>query len=161
MNTPEVEIRSYRPEDAEALADIYRESVRTLGQSAYSEAHLEAWAKHPDDIETFRESLGRGVTLCAVVDDIPVAFAQLEPMNHVALTYCASAYARQGLMSRLYRLLEADALHAGIERLHTEASFIGRPFFERMGFEIVELEQVERHGVIFDRYRMTKSIRIK
>ncbi|MCC6142259.1 MAG: GNAT family N-acetyltransferase [Candidatus Hydrogenedentes bacterium] len=158
MSAEEIRIRPYRADDAERLAEIYRESVRELAAAQYNEAQLEAWAKHPDDLEVFRASLLDGVTLCAVVDDEPVAFAQLHPMDHIALTYCASAWARRGIMARLYRELEIAALQAGSTRLHTEASLVGRPFFERMGFSIVEPERVERHGVYFDRFRMAKTI---
>ena len=70
-------IRRYRPDDAEALAHLYRDAVQHLGPSAYTPEQVRAWAMYPEDLEAFRATLAQGVALCAVQDHAPVAFGQL------------------------------------------------------------------------------------
>ena len=47
----------------------------------------------------------------------------------------------------------------GVTEIHTEASRISRPFFEKHGYFLVEIEHVIRFDVEFERFRMTKKIR--
>jgi len=150
-------LREYRPADADALAEVYRDAVLVLGPHAYTEDQIRVWAMHPEDTEEFRHSLSAGVTLCALVDDEPVAFGQLNPVNHLAYLYCASNHARRGFASRILRKLEAHARAEGVATLELEASCVARPFFEHHGYRVVEDERVIRHGVEFLRFKMRKD----
>jgi len=72
--------------------------------------------------------------------------------------YCCGDASRKGIGSAIYRVLEADALAKGVLKIHTEASRISRPFFEKHGYLVAEVEHVIRFGVEFERFRMTKKI---
>lgn len=58
-------LRSFSPRDAELLAKVYRDAVRTLGPQAYTEEQVSTWALYPEDIDEFRTRLSRGLTLVA------------------------------------------------------------------------------------------------
>lgn len=150
-------LRSFKPSDAEALAGVYRDAVRTIGPQAYTDQQVEAWALYPDDMEEFRARLSRGLTLIADVDGRIAAFGQLEPDDHLAFIYCAGSYCRKGIASEIYRTLEAHAFQKGVRSIHTEASRISRPFFLRHGYIVTEVEKAVRFGVEFERFRMTKA----
>jgi putative acetyltransferase len=155
---PDMNLRRYQPHDAEALAGVYRDSVLGLGWQGYSAEHLLAWASFVDDVEDFRIRLAKGFTWVAEVDEVPVAFGQLEPSDHVAFLYCVGEVARQGIATALYEKLEETARECDESLLHTEASRISRPFFEKMGFEVVAPEWVERAGLRFERFHMRKRL---
>ncbi len=150
-------LRAFNPCDAEALAGIYRDSVRGLGPQAYTKEQVAAWAVYPDEIEEFRGRLSRGRTLVAEEEDRAIAFGQLEPDDHLAFLYCSTAYARRGVASALHAALEAHAFAQGAAEIHTEASRISRPFFEKHGYALIEVERVVRFGVEFERFRMQKK----
>lgn len=149
-------LRAYTPSDAEALAEIYRDAVRGIGPQAYTEEQVTMWALYPDDLEEFRVRMSRGLTLVAEERGKAVAFGQLEPNDHLAFIYCSTAYSRRGIASVIYSALEAHAFERGVTLIHTEASRISRPFFEKRGFATVEVERVLRFGVEFERFRMQK-----
>jgi putative acetyltransferase len=151
-------LRPYVPADAEALARVYRDSVTLLGAQGYDEAQVSVWASFADDLSSFRERLERGLTVVAEEDGIPVAFAQLNPADHVQFLYCAPSHARRGIATALYSWLELFAAQRGEEALTTDASRVSRGFFEKMGFEVVESETVERSGVILERFKMRKAL---
>lgn len=149
-------LRSFDAQDAEALAEVYRDAVRTIGPQAYTLRQVEVWALYPDDIEEFRTRLSRGFTRVAEVEGRMVAFGSLEPCDHLAYLYCAGRYSRTGIGSAIYRELEAKAFQAGAAAIRTEASRISRPFFEKHGYKVVEVERAVRLGVEFERFRMVK-----
>ena len=151
-------LRAFLPSDAEPLAWVYRDAVRGLGVQAYTPAQVEAWALYPDDLAEFGGRLARGVTLVAEVAGRVVAFGQLEPDDHLAFLYCAAAHARRGVATAIYAALEAQAVSRGVAAIHTEASRISRPFFEKQGYTLVEIERVDRFGVEFERFRMRKGL---
>jgi putative acetyltransferase len=150
-------LRSFNPEDAEPLAEVYRDAVRTIGPQAYTEQQVNAWALYPDDIDEFRARLSRGLTLVAEDEGRVVAFGQLEPDDHLAFIYCSGSHCRRGIGSAIYRELEAHAFQKDVVRIHTEASRISRPFFSKHGYEDIEVETAVRFGVEFERFRMAKG----
>ena len=150
-------LRSFNPEDVEALADVYRDVVRTIGLQVYIEQQVSMWALYPDDIDEFRARLSRGLTLVAEEKGRVVAFGQLEPDEHLAFLYCSGSHCRRGIGSAIYRELEVHAFQNGVVRIHTEASRISRPFFSKHGFEGIEVEASVRFGVEFERFRMAKQ----
>lgn len=150
-------IRPFTNPDAEALAYVYRDAVRGIGTRVYTKEQVDAWAMYPEDIEAFRVRLSSGLTLVAEEDGRPVAFGQLDPDDHLAFLYCAMAHSRRGLGSAVYHQLEAHALRKGVREIHTEASRISRPFFEKHGYVVSEVEHVVRRGIEFERFRIRKK----
>ena len=144
--------------DTKALAEIYRDAVLGLGSQGYTREQTQVWARYPDDLEAFRRQLSLGLTLCAVVDDVPVAFGQLNPVNHIALLYCRPAHARRGLASRILQELEGAARSQQVGLLGVEASGVARPFFLKHGYHVVAEERPMRDGVAFLRFRMEKPL---
>ena len=153
-----MKIRPYTPDDLPALADLYRDAVEGLGTTEYRPEQIVVWAAFADEHAAFRERLSEGFALVAEVDGVPAAFCHLHPVDHISLLYTATRFARQGLATAVYRGVEAYARDHGQTRLNTDASKISRPFFAREGFEVVRVEQVDRLGVTFERYRMEKVL---
>lgn len=152
-------LRPYRPDEAGALAALYRDSARALGSTAYAPEQVAAWAASAEDEAAFAARLADGTTLVAERDGQVAAFGQLHPGDHLALLYTAPAHARRGLGHRLAAALEDLARDAGHERIHTTASRLSRPLFAARGWTLDEVEQSLHRGVLFERYRMSKALR--
>jgi putative acetyltransferase len=152
-------LRAYRADDAEALAALFRASARVLGAQAYSPAHVDAWARYPEDIEAFRARLAQGTTLVALGGETPVGFGQLNPADRVDFLYVAPTHARRGVAQAIYDALEAQARNLGTATLRAAASRLSKRFFEKNGWTVVQIEQAPRYDVVFERYLMCKSLR--
>lgn len=150
-------IRPYIPTDADALAEVYRAAVRGIGPDAYTAEQVAMWSAWPDNREEFDRCVSLGVTLVAEVEGCIAAFGQLEPVHHVVLLYCSPAHARQGIATAIHAELEAHAFAQGVTELSTTASRISRPLFEKLGYEVVEVEKSVRAGVEFERFKMAKT----
>ena len=155
---PDVTIRRYRPEDAEAISDLYRKSVTEIGIERYSPAEVEAWASYADEVEELRHRLAEGLTLIAECRSRMAAFGQLKPANRVEFLYTLKDFSRMGIATLLYGRLEEAAIASGSRVLHTDASRISRPLFEKMGFFLVEAVVEERKGVKLECFVMRKEL---
>lgn len=156
--TPAFVIRLYTEDDYAAVATVYRSAVEAQAPAGYSQAQIRLWASYPKGGDEFRSRLALGATLVCEVDGSVVAFGQLEPTHHVAFLYCHPDYTRRGLATAIYAKLEAQARAAGVQRITTEASHIGREFFLRQGFVLVQAEKQKRLGVEFESFKLEKAL---
>ena len=152
-------IRPYSPAtDLNALSHLYQESILTLGQSFYTPEQLDVWATLGSDRSRLSKNLSLGTTLVSEVDGQLAAFGQLHPIDHIAYLYAHPNYAGKGHARAVLLALESHALAANQHLVHTEASKVARPFFERQGYRVIAPEEVERGGLTFLRYKMEKRL---
>lgn len=150
-------LREYMPDDLPGVIAVYREAVRQIAPSLYTPDQVNAWAAFADG-EELPAMMSQGYRLVIESDAGIEAFALLDPADYVSLLYCRPRASRQGHAARLLDAMEAEANHRGIARVHTAASLISHPFFLRHGYTVDSPERVERNGVDFDRYRMSKRL---
>jgi putative acetyltransferase len=156
----DVTIRAYEQRDAADVADVFFRSVRQVAISAYTPAQVRAWAPERRSPEQAHQWVadGRLVLLAADAGDRAVAFIDLEPDGHIDHVFCAPEAAGQGIASRLYEAAETAARRQRISRLHTEASELARPFFERKGFTVLERQDMVLRGEPIHNYTMAKDL---
>ncbi|MBW4465783.1 MAG: GNAT family N-acetyltransferase [Pegethrix bostrychoides GSE-TBD4-15B] len=151
-------IRDYHPADTAALVTLFRSAVLQTAASHYSPEQVVVWSSLVENLAQFQYRLSLGVTRVAVVQQQLAAFGQLYPNDHIEFLYTDSRFARQGYATLIYQQLEAEAIAQGASKLRTEASHIAQHFFLKMGFELLELEIVERAGLSFERFKMQKRL---
>ena len=155
-----MEIRPFRPEDAEHLPGLMHAAIHTLAARAYSPAQLAAWSPAPMPADTFLARARDGRDIFVATDDKgqPLGFIELEPSGHVDCFYCAPDAAGQGIGAALYAALERAAIARALPELHVDASEIARGFFLRRGFCQIARNTIRRHGTILHNYTMTKTL---
>jgi putative acetyltransferase len=153
-----MQIRRFRQEDAAQVAQLFQETVRTINIRDYSSSQVTAWA--PDDLH-FRD----WATVCAerftyVADEagLIAGFGELEADGHIDCFYCHKDYQGCGVGRQIYQAIETQALELGLQRLFVEASITAKPFFERMGFAVLQEQQVRRRGETFTNFVMEKFL---
>jgi putative acetyltransferase len=156
-----ISIRHYRTEDAPALTEIFYSAVESLVGDCYSREQIRAWAPSPIDYRKWQLRLDRQQTWVAEVHGTPIGFISLIPDGHISLAYVHIAFQRKGVASKLYKRLESEARAAGVDILHVKASHAARPLFERMGFDLVKRNRIERNACTLVNWSMEKSIQSK
>lgn len=155
----QVILRDISVSDSNDLLTIFRDAVSVTGLDAYPLQQVMAWLSTADDDETFIKDIQLGISRIAVNrDGRAVGFAQMYPLGHIRMLYVLPQMSRRGVGSVLLADLLRKCRDSGWHHLTTDASRISQPLFTRFGFEIVEVEQVERHGVWIERFRMEKYI---
>ncbi|MHA3770666.1 GNAT family N-acetyltransferase [Verrucomicrobiota bacterium sgz303538] len=151
-------VRGYVPDDADALADLFTESVHRVACADYSAEQCAAWAPVPPDYERWRSRLSGGRTLVAEMDGAPAGFATFVEPDCLDLLYVHPDRQRQGVAAELLRKIEGIAREANAPQLTTYGSLTARSFFERSGFSIVRANIVYRRGVEIQNFLMSKPL---
>jgi len=153
-----VTLRPYRPDDAPALLDLFRDTIRRVNSRDYSPAQVAAWAS--DDIDAahwFGRFCGRFVPVAEEAGR-PVGFAELEANGHMDRVYVSADHQRRGIGQQLLAAVLVEAQRLGLARLFTEASITARPFFESEGFVMLAPQVVMCRGAEFVNYRMERVL---
>ena len=151
-------VRPYKPEDTAALARLFTETVHSVNAADYSREQLAAWAPDPPDIEHWRRRLGERLVFVAERDSEIIGFATFEPDGHLDYIYAHRRFQRQGVASALFQRMEQEAISRGVTRIFAEASMTARPFFERVGFQMIASQRIKHRGISFINYRMEKFL---
>lgn len=153
-----MKIRLFETQDAESIAQLFHDTVRTVNRGDYSSSQVEAWA--PDNLH-FRDwaaVCSSRFTFVAEDAGVIAGFGELEPNGHIDCFYCHKNYQRCGVGKQIYEAIEAKAIELVLNRLFVEASITAKPFFERMGFSLVQEQKVARREETFVNYAMEKFL---
>lgn len=151
-------IRPGMDDDAPALAEIFRRSIREVASQHYRPAQIEAWVRFADETDAWHQRMRSREVWVAETDGKPLGFIQFEPPDHIDLTYVHPEHQRCGVASALLAKIEAVARSSGVPALTVEASITSRPFFAACGFEIIAPQIVTARGQDFLNYRMKKDL---
>ncbi|AFY62452.1 GNAT family N-acetyltransferase [Synechococcus sp. PCC 6312] len=165
---PEIpyQVRRFIPADAPQIAQLFHDTIHRINAQDYCPAQIQAWA--PDDLHfcDWASRCGARITFVAI-DPVPglamasdkiIGFGELESSGHIGCFYGHWQYQRRGVGRLLYQALENEAITRGLESLRVEASITARPFFERMGFSLIEPQQVFCRGQWLLTNRMLKCL---
>jgi putative acetyltransferase len=153
-----LKIRLFEPQDAESIAQLFHDTVREVNLRDYSSSQVQAWA--PDDLHfrNWAEVCAQRFTFVADDNGTIAGFGELEANGHIDCFYCHKNYQRRGVGSQIYQAIEAKAIELQLSRLFVEASITAKPFFQQMGFAIVQKQEVVRRSETFINYQMEKFL---
>lgn len=151
-------IRSMYPTEIKKLAELLYSSVHTLCTKDYNAAELDAWAPKNMDMKKFSSSLFRSHNWVMVHNREIVGFVNVEKDGYVNRLFTHPDYVRKGIGSALLKTAENWAKKRGLRRMRLAASKTGYEFYKKMGYNIVDVEIVERKGVRFENKVMEKML---
>ena len=153
-------LRQITIKDQIELKKVYFDSIQSLDKKIYSQEQKRAWSSQAWDNPNFDKTLTRGKGWLLSEKGVVVAFATRYPNDRVALFYCKSKFQRKGCGSKLLHKLEDEAKNEGLDSLYTEASLISYELFLKNEWKIIRKEKVIINNIFFERYKMTKIIKI-
>ncbi|MEH3046105.1 GNAT family N-acetyltransferase [Sphingomonas adhaesiva] len=152
-------IRRFRPDDADAIADLFHASVRQGGLRHYTAEQVAAWSPARPDPARFVAKAADRVFLLAEDDDgTLLGYGDLEPDGHIDHLFCRPDRIGTGVGHALYGAIEAAAREAALPRLYVEASDSALPLFERHGFRVDSRNDMVLNGVAIHNFRMSKAL---
>ncbi|MBE9193680.1 GNAT family N-acetyltransferase [Gloeocapsopsis crepidinum LEGE 06123] len=133
-----ITVRKAKLEDAEAICNVHRVSVRTLCTKDYTPKQIEAWVgkSEPDN---FRKALvERGETIfVAEIEELIAGFSSLFK-DEIYAVYVHPEYTRRGVGTRLLNAVEKEAIFQPIKKLKLVSSTTAQPFYQANGYQVVE-----------------------
>jgi putative acetyltransferase len=147
-------IREYEPRDLSAIIDLFGRAVRQLAAHDYSAEQISIWAPQDPDVSTWEDRLSKGVVLVFLQKGRLAGFIRMENEHHLDLLYVHPEFQRQGVARALFARALKWAMGQGATQLISDVSITARPFFERMGFHVAQLQTIEREGIQLRNFRM-------
>jgi putative acetyltransferase len=154
----EIEIRRYRSRDAAACLGLFRDTIHRINIRDYSQQQVDAWAPQIIDLETWSQRFDKKLSYVAVDQRLLVGFADMNLAGHLDRLYVSADYQRRGIARRLVDGLIQDAIDRHCKRITTEASITAKPFFESMGFEVLQQQSVECLGIALTNFKMQRLL---
>ncbi|KAA8614033.1 GNAT family N-acetyltransferase [Salipiger aestuarii] len=158
MKTDTPTLRPLLPDDADTVADIFRDAVLNGTTAHYSEAERIAWVGPKPDPERWRDRVGESVGLMAEVSGDAVGYMTLQAPGHIDLAFVRPAFAGHGIGAELLEALTRIARAGGARAMTSSVSRAARPFFERHGFKVIAEVSIVRRGVALANFDMRKDL---
>ena len=153
-------LRQITIKDQLELKKVYFDSIQSLDEKIYNLEQKRAWSSQAWNNPNFNNSIIKGNGWLLTKEGMIIAFATRYPSDRIALFYCKSKFQRKGYGSRLLYKLEDEAKKEGLDSLSTEASLISYKLFLKNEWKIIRKEKVIINNIFFERYKMTKIIKI-
>jgi len=153
-------LRQITIKDQLELKKVYFDSIQSLDEKIYSQEQKRAWSSQAWNNPNFNKSITKGKGWLLIQKGIIIAFAIRYPSDRIALFYCKGKFQRIGCGSKLLLKLEDEAKKEGLDSLSTEASLISYELFLKNECKTIRKEKVIINNIFFERYKMTKIIKI-
>ena len=153
-------LRQITIKDQLELKKVYFDSIQSLDEKIYSQEQKKAWSSQAWNNPNFDKSITKGNGWLLSKQGIIIAFATRYPTDRIALFYCKGKFQRKGFGSKLLDKLESEAKKEGLVSLSTEASLISYELFLKHAWKIIRKEKVTINNIFFERFKMTKIIKI-
>lgn len=153
-----VRIRNYQTSDAKALWEIYFHTVRNVNVRDYSQQQVEAWAPSSFDSELWQKRMNELLPFVAELDGCVVGYTDLQPNGLIDHFFCHHECQGKGVGRALMEHVLAVGRVRGASRYFSEVSITARPFYEHLGFKVVNEQEVEMRGVKLTNYVMEKVV---
>ena len=100
----EISIRDYQPEDVQALAKIFYNTIHKINIQHYTEEQVDVSAPITSlETEGWAKKFPRTKPIVATVGDEIVGFAEFEPNGHIDCFYCHHEWIGKGVGSALMK----------------------------------------------------------
>ena len=153
-------LRQITIKDQMELKKVYFDSIQSLDEKIYSQEQKRAWSSQAWNNPNFDKSITKGKGWLLSKKGNIIAFAIRYPADRIALFYCKGKFQRKGFGSKLLSKLEDEAKKECLDSLSTEASLISYELFLKNRWKIIRKEKVIINNIFFERYKMTKIIKI-
>lgn len=152
-------IRTYQPEDAQALAQIYFNTIHLINSQHYTKEQVDVWAPVTSlETDGWSKKFLRTDPIIAVIGEDIVGFAEFEPNGHIDCFFCHHNWIGRGVGAALMRKIHEEASQKKITRIFAEVSITAKPFFEGQGFTTICEQTITRNNVDLINYKMEKNL---
>ncbi len=150
-------LRKAEINDLEALKQLFFETVSTICSADYDALQIKVWSDGIKNENRWNAIIMNQVVIIAQQNEKIVGFITLDN-NSIDLLYVHKDHQRLGVAFELYKTIEQFAKQQGQKELESDVSITAKPFFEKMGFEIVNEQTVLLQGIELSNFKMAKQL---
>lgn len=151
-------IRQATVEDYDRIAQLFTETIRNVNIRDYSPEQVKVWSERVKDKPRWLKKITDQYFLLAEQEENLLGMGSIAPEGYLDMMYVSHRHQGKGIARTLVEKLEAFAGRQPISRIWADVSLTARPFFEKMGFQVVRSQKAEMDGLIFDNFIMEKHL---
>ena len=151
-------LRPATPADLRPLVTLFTETVHRVNCRDYTPEQIAVWAPRDEDWPRWQNRFHGLRTLLAERDGKLVGFTAFTTAGYVDFLFVHHEHQRQGIARALLNEAETQLRALGVSRATTHASITARPFFEAMGYVMLEQRWFEKDGVRLTNFSMDKDL---
>lgn len=140
--------------DLAELQQLFRETVENICIKEYNPQQISAWVAGVENDNRWQEMLSSHYVLVAEKDSLILGFASLDHGNHLDFLYVHKDFQRKHIAQQLYTAITEEARGLKQTTLTADVSRTARPFFEKMGFNVLKKQYVIRKGIRLVNFKM-------
>lgn len=146
-------IREYQTSDCKELTELFYNTVHTVNARDYTKEQLDAWATKKADLDMWNRVFQECYSIVAIDDEIIVGFGNMDKSGYIDRLYVHRDYQKKGIATAI-----CDKLEQSVQgKIVTHASITARPFFEKRGYKVIKVQQVERRGTVLTNFIMERE----
>lgn len=140
------------------LQRLFVQSIWGSCRGEYEPEQLRVWASGVTNTERWHKAIAEQYFLMAVWEGSPAGFGSITDRGYIDFFYLHPVFQGRGIARRLYLQLEAYGLKNGCNQITSDVSHTARPFFQKMGLKVVQVQQLEKEGILLSNNHMVKSL---
>lgn len=157
LNNP-IEIRQATLSDMPEITAIFRDTIVYVNSKHYSDKQIKTWASGAEDIEQWEKRINTHYFIVAEIDTLIVGFAYLKNGNYIDGLFVHKDYQRQGIGSKLLRILESQAMMNDFGNIKSDVGKTALPFFDNKYYEVIKKQKKNYKGLVFENYLVEKTL---
>ncbi len=150
-------IRRAELSDLRNLQEMVGDTISSVCRTDYNDNQIWAWISGIDNVDRWNDILMKQYAIVSYDHETITGFCSLAH-DHIDLLYVHRDYLGLGLARKLFTEIEQEASQNGHKKLTSDVSITARPFFEHVGFEVINEQKVIRDGVELTNFKMLKKL---
>lgn len=177
-------LRAYQPSDTPALMAIYQSAITAIDDQIYDDEQKAAWidgvgkSASKARLLAWHQRLLKSQSLVAInANNELMGFIEYLPYQdyldqdkghgagdntteeaYIDMLFVDPSYQKQGVAYSLVATSLQQLFKLKTKTIWVHASKSAKPFFIKQGFQQLETQRVQRHGVVLERYLMKKDL---
>ena len=155
----QIMLRKGKPADLKELQQLFVDTITSVCSADYNAEQILVWTSGVENKQRWNDIITNQFVLVAQYRNKIVGFATLDDGNYLDLLYVHKDYQRKGIAQQLYANVEKEAKQRGQKELTADVSKTARPFFEKVGFNVVKEQTVNIKNVELKNYKMIITLK--
>lgn len=153
-----MQVRKATATDAEAITDLFYNTVTTVNTKDYDAEQIAAWANGRNNIDGWIKKIIEQHFIVAEAGDQLTGFASVTGYGYIDFMFVHHEHQGRGIATLLLKHLLAIANGLQLTSVTTHASITALPFFEKHGFTLVKQQTVNVRGVNLTNFVMERLL---
>jgi putative acetyltransferase len=154
-----IKTRQASPEDLDAILLLFKETIETMNARDYSFEQIKVWSNGVNKKESWLRKIEEQFFIVVEFSKNIVGFGSITNQGYLDFMYVSKHHQGMGIAKAIYQQLEEFANLHQLDKIISEVSITAKPFFEKLGFVLVQEQQITIDRVQLKNYRMAKTLR--